>query len=152
MKKLIIPLVLVFSTLSAQVVRSQSPQAEQQPLLDLIANYEKARDDADLESLQELFTQDADQLVSSGAWRRGIDALLKGMISSSNRNPGDRSIEVEKIRFLTEFIAIIDARYIIKGSDGKTDRKMWSTFMAKKESGRWRIAGIRNMLPASPAN
>lgn len=152
MKKLIIPLMLLFSTMSVPVVWSQSPQAEQQPLLELIANYEKARDAVDLEALQELFTQDADQLVSSGTWRRGIDALVKGMISSSKRNSGDRSIEVESIRFLNEVIAIIDARYIIKGNEGKTDRNMWSTFIAKKESGRWRIAAIRNMLPAPPAN
>jgi hypothetical protein len=30
------------------------------------------------------------------------------------------------------------------------DRRMWSTFVMVKEAGEWRIAAIRNMLPAAP--
>ena len=30
------------------------------------------------------------------------------------------------------------------------DRRMWSTFVMVRESGGWRIAAIRNMLPAPP--
>jgi hypothetical protein len=28
---------------------------------------------------------------------------------------------------------------------------MWTTFLLVRTSGRWRIAAIRNMLPAAPA-
>jgi hypothetical protein len=28
---------------------------------------------------------------------------------------------------------------------------MWSTFVMAKEAGAWKIAAIRNMLPAAPA-
>ena len=30
------------------------------------------------------------------------------------------------------------------------DRRMWSTFVMVKEADGWRIAAIRNMLPAAP--
>ncbi len=138
--------------MSFQLLSAQSQAIDEQALRDLIANYEKARDQVHEESLKGLFTQEADQLVSSGTWRRGLDTVVAGMISSSKRNSGDRSIQIETVRFLTESLAIVDARYIIKGSNGNSDRKMWSTFIAQKEKNQWRIAAIRNMLPAPPSN
>ena len=43
---------------------------------------------------------------------------------------------------------VADARYIIAGTDGAEDRKMWSTFLTVKMADGWRIAAIRNMRPA----
>ena len=88
-------------------------------------------------------TDDADQLVSTGEWRRGRDALVRGMLSSSARETGKRILAVESVRFLGVDVAIADARYEIG------DRKMWSTFIMKRGSGGWRIQAIRNMLPTA---
>ena len=49
-----------------------------------------------------LFTSDADQLVSSGEWRRGRDELVKGTLASSQRTGGNRTITLETIRFPTK--------------------------------------------------
>ena len=51
------------------------------------------------------------------------------------------------IRFLDNKNAIADARYEVTNEDG-SKRKMWSTFIVKLEDKRWKIAAIRNMLPA----
>ena len=94
----------------------------------------------------------ADQLVSSGEWRRGRDALVKGTLASSQRTGGKRTITLETIRFPSKDVAIADGRYVIGGAGGAGgDRRMWSTFVMTREADTWRIAAIRNMLPAPPA-
>ena len=114
----------------------------------LISDYQQAREKSDAESLRDLLTKDADQLVSSGVWRKGRGNLVEGMQRSSQTNRGKRSINVEQIRFLSREVAIADARYIIADRDGIRDRKMWSTFVVKHSDEKWRISAIRNMLPA----
>lgn len=113
----------------------------------LIDDYAHAREQNDPEKIRMLFTADADQLVSSGEWRYGMESLVEGMQRSSASNPGDRSLTVETIRFIDKQAAIADARYEIKARDGTITRKMWSTFVVVGKKGQWKIAAIRNMLP-----
>lgn len=113
----------------------------------LINEYAAAREARDLERLKKILTKDIDQLVSSGTWRNGMEEALPGMIRSSTSNPGTRTLEVEKIKFLKEKSAIADARYSIKNTNG-SERKMWSTFILVKEKKQWKITAIRNMLPS----
>ena len=48
-----------------------------------------ARERGDAAALAALFTDDADQLISSGEWRRGRDALVPGTLASSkSQQPG----------------------------------------------------------------
>jgi len=72
------------------------------------------------------------------------------MMRSSRRNPGDRILEVENVRFLTDEAALADARYEIRNANGDVVRKMWSTFVVVYQKDTWRISAIRNMLPAKP--
>lgn len=113
----------------------------------LIDQYVHARENMDTVLLNRILTTDVDQLVSSGEWRQGIGGATKGMLRSSESNPGARSINVEKIRFLNPETAITDARYEIQNTNG-TSRKMWSTFIVVYQEDRWKITAIRNMLPA----
>jgi len=131
-----------------------SAAADQQPAVraadeaaieELVARYNAARDQEDPGAIRSLFTADADQLVSSGEWRRGREPLVEGMLRSSRNNPGDRTLTVETVRFLSSDIAIADARYEIAGA---ATRQMWSTFVAIRTAEGWRLTAIRNMLPA----
>ena len=128
------------------LLSAEPPEA--QAVKDLVGRYEAARESRDPEAIRALFTADADQLVSSGVWRRGRGELVEGMLGSSRRNPGSRTLDVETVRFPAPDIAVADARYVIKGSEGNPDREMWSTFLCIRSGGSWRIAAIRNMLPA----
>lgn len=133
---------LVF-VLFAATLAAQSRDA---PIVQIVADYNAARDSEDPKAIKKLFTEDADQLVSSGVWRRGMDTLVQGMLASSAGNPGDRTLTVETVRFVTEDVALADARYEIAGAQGV--RKMWSTFLVVRTDDGWRISAIRNMLPA----
>jgi len=114
----------------------------------LIGEYSKARETQDVELLKKILMEDVDQLVSSGEWRNGIQEAIAGMQTSSQSNPGTRTLEVEKIKFLADNIALVDCRYIIKNPDGNT-RNMWSSFTVVFHKTHWKIAAIRNMNPTS---
>ena len=64
---------------------------------DVVARYNDARDRKDPKATEALFTEDADQLVSSGEWRRGRDAVGKGTMASSESSGGKRTITVETV-------------------------------------------------------
>jgi uncharacterized protein (TIGR02246 family) len=114
---------------------------------DLVGRYNAARDEENPAAIGALFTSDADQLVSSGEWRRGQDQLVQGMLRSSRNNPGDRTLTVETVRFLAPDVAVADARYEIASATGGETRRMWSTFIAVRTAEGWRLSAIRNMLP-----
>jgi uncharacterized protein (TIGR02246 family) len=121
--------------------------SDEAAIRDVVKHYVDARENRDPKAVEALFTSDADQLVSSGEWRRGREAVVRGTQGSSERNPGVRTITVETIRFLTGDVAIADGPYIIKNAAG-SERRMWATFVMKRGAEGWRIAAIRNMLPA----
>ncbi len=122
---------------------------KRQGIYDLVDTYAQAREKKDSVLLASILAADVDQLVSSGAWRKGKKESMKGMLQSSASNPGTRTLKIEKIRFLDSESAIADARYQIQNADG-TFRKMWSTFIVVYEKDGWKITAIRNMLPARP--
>jgi uncharacterized protein (TIGR02246 family) len=121
---------------------------QRQDIQSLIDQYSEAREKRDTVLLKTILTTDVDQLVSSGEWRNGIDASVKGMLSSSANAPGTRTLNIEKIRMFNPNSAIVDCKYEIKNMDGTT-RKMWSSFIVISYEGIWKITAIRNMLPAS---
>ena len=133
--------------LTCTTTSAQSP-VDDAAIKEVVRRYVDAREARDPEAVAALFTADADQLVSSGEWRRGRDLLVKGTMASSARNTGTRTIVVETVRMLGPDAAIADARYEISGAE---TRKMWSTFVLARQQGQWRISAIRNMLPATPA-
>ena len=128
--------------------QSGEPTAkDKKEIQQLIDSYSQARETLDTALLQRILTTDIDQLVSSGEWRTGMEGAMKGMMRSSTSNPGDRTLTIDKLRFLSSTAAIVDARYEIKNANGSV-RKMWSTFIVVEQGGVWKISAIRNMLPA----
>lgn len=104
----------------------------------------------DADAIRALFTEDADQLTSSGDWRRGREEVVRGVLASSERTGGTRTIKIETVRFPAPDVAVADGRYEIAGAkDGV--RRMWTSFLMTRDAGGWRISAIRNMLPAPPA-
>ncbi len=139
---------IFFTTCLFSQVATKSDKNEQ-AIYGLIDQYAKARETKDTALLDGILTNDVDQLVSSGVWRKGKDEAMQGMLQSSASNPGERTLHVDKIRFMATGSAIVDAKYQILNSDGSI-RNMWSTFLVVFEAGKWKITAIRNMLPAGP--
>lgn len=117
----------------------------------VVQKYMDARDRQDPRAIESLFTADADQLVSSGEWRKGRAEVMKGTMASSQSTGGKRTITVESVRFLSPTVALADGRYDLTGlAEGQT-RQMWTALVLVKTGSQWKISAIRNMLPAAPA-
>jgi uncharacterized protein (TIGR02246 family) len=136
---------LLLALLFALPLAAQQHTRDDQAIRDTVQKYLDYRDRDDAKSLATLFTAEVDQLVSSGVWRKGRDEVVKGTLAST-KNGGKRVLTVETIRYIGNDAAIADARYELAGDTGT--RRMWSTFIFHRESGTWKIAAIRNMLPA----
>src|SRR5947208_16543047 len=67
---------------------------------DVVRRYVDARDARDAKAIEALFAADADQLVSSGVWRKGRPDVVKGTLASSEAAGGKRTIAVESVRFV----------------------------------------------------
>ncbi len=140
-------LIILFIPMDIFSQNTNTDTNRQEAIQTLIEKYTRSRETSDTTALKSILTSDIDQLVSSGEWRIGIQAATKGMLRSSAGNPGERTINVDKIRFLNEESAIVDSRYEIRNADGTT-RRMWSSFIVVYENNTWKITAIRNMLPA----
>lgn len=131
---------------------SQARSGDEAAVRELVSKYVEAREKIDPKSVESLFTGDADQLVSTGEWRKGREEVVRGSIASSRATSGGRrTITVETVRLIAPDVAIADGRYELSGPNGSGARSMWATIVAKKTADGWRIAAIRNMLPAPPA-
>ena len=144
----ILSCVVLFTPLSIQNSARSNDEAA---IREVVSKYVDARERIDPKAVEELFTSDADQLVSSGEWRKGREAVVRGTMASSNSTGGKRSITVESVRLLSPDVALADGRYELTGLAGGTTRSMWTTLVLKRAGKDWRITAIRNMLPAAPA-
>jgi uncharacterized protein (TIGR02246 family) len=133
------------------LAQDNAGQSGEAAIREVVSKYVDARERIDPKAVEDLFTSDADQLVSSGEWRRGREAVVRGTMASSNRTGGKRTITVESVRMVTPDVAIADGRYELTGLAGGATRSMWTTFVLKRTEKGWRISAIRNMLPAAPA-
>lgn len=126
---------------------NETPSSKEQVEVVLQA-YLNGRQNRDLDAVKAVLHPNVDQLTSRGEWRKGIEAATSGMKRSSKQNPGNRSLQVESVRFLKPDVALADALYTIKGTDGP-DRILWSSFtLVKGEHQKWLITSIRNQKPA----
>jgi uncharacterized protein (TIGR02246 family) len=135
----------LLASLLAAAAFAQKP-ADEAAVRDVVKRYVDARDAKDPKATEALFTSDADQLVSSGVWRKGRQEVVKGTMASSEASGGKRTITVESVRWLSSDVAIADGRYEISGPE---TRKMWTSIVIVRKPEGWRIAAIRNMLPAA---
>lgn len=140
---------IAIAFLAALPLFAQKP-ADETAVRNVVGRYVDAREHTDAKAIEALFTPDADQLVSSGEWRKGRPAVVRGTLASSASTGGQRTITVESVRFLSPDTAIADGRYEISGLAGGEARHMWTSIICARTPDGWRIAAIRNMLPAAP--
>jgi uncharacterized protein (TIGR02246 family) len=138
--------ILVLALFAANTFSAQTPASDEAAVRSAVERYVSARDARDPGAVGALFTADADQYTTSGEWRRGRAQVVAGTAASSAQNPGDRSIDIASVRFITPDVAIADGNYNIAGNTARR----WTTIVLKREAGAWRISAIRNMVPTAP--
>jgi len=125
-----------------------APGRDESAVREVVKQYVDARERNDAAAIRALFTEDADQLTSSGEWRKGRDAVVQGTLASSKSNAGARTIAIDAVRFPTPDVALADGAYTIAAAGGAASRNMRTSFVMVKRAGAWKISAIRNMFPA----
>ncbi len=143
MKQALLALLVIATAASAAGQSRPANAADEAAVRDIVRRYTQARELNDPKAIAALFTEGADQYTTAGEWRRGVPALVKGMLATSASNPGKRAINIAAVRFISPDVAIADGEYIT-GNDG---RALWTTVIVKREASGWRIAAIRNAAP-----
>src|SRR5215216_5439882 len=131
-------LVVALALMAAASAAGQAPPTDDAAVRALVEAYSAARDKGDGAALTALFTADADQLVSSGEWRRGREAVVKGSLASSQQTQGKRTFTIETVRMIAANVAVADSRYDIAQTDGTT-RRMWASWLLVKDGTTWKI-------------
>lgn len=125
-----------------------SRAADEAAIRELANAFLATRAGSDADSLRALLVEEADQQVTSGRMRSGREAVVQGSLETTQATGGQRTITLERIRFLTADVAIADGPYAIVGRNDGPDRHYRTTFVVQRVDGAWKIAAIRNMLPA----
>src|SRR4026208_2024809 len=89
-------IISIAPSLAQNSVRSNDEDA----VREIVSKYVDARERIDPKAVEALFTSDADQLVSSGEWRRGREAVVKGSLASSQQAQGKRTVPLARGRWV----------------------------------------------------
>jgi uncharacterized protein (TIGR02246 family) len=125
--------------------------ADEAAIRQLVQQQDDARNRGDLKAFGALFTDDADQLTSSGEWRRGRAAIEDGVARSRSTvyKGGTYVTTIETVRMLSPNVAVADGPFEILNLAGGGTRRAHATYLLAKSGDRWRIAGYRSMVPAA---
>ena len=96
MRRLLV--LLCIATATAAAAQSRASAADEAAVRDIVRRYTQARELNDPKAIEALFTESADRYTTSGDWRRGVQALVKGMLETSAINPGKRAINIAAVQ------------------------------------------------------
>ena len=117
---------LLTSLLAAHGALAQNADraADERAIKAVIQGFLDKRDANDAAGLSALLTADADQQQTSGAMRRGRDAVVTGSLATQRSTGGKRTISVDSVRIVAADVAIADGRYDSVGRADGSDRHM----------------------------
>jgi uncharacterized protein (TIGR02246 family) len=147
-KHLTLALALVASAPAASA-QSADRAADEVAIRAVVQAFLDTREANDATALGALLTPDVDQQQTSGNTRRGREAVVTGSLTTQQSTGGKRTITIDSLRFVTPDVAIADGRYDSVGRADGTDQRMLTSMVLRREAGAWKIAAIRNMLPAT---
>jgi uncharacterized protein (TIGR02246 family) len=115
----------------------------------VVQQHDEARNRSDWKALGDLFTDDAEQLTSTGEWRRGRAEIEKGVAqATTTAYKGSKyTTTVERLRMVAPNVALADGAFEIANIGGGGSRRGHMTYVLVKSGDRWRIAASRSMVP-----
>jgi uncharacterized protein (TIGR02246 family) len=146
-ERLLLLCALCLAPLGAVFAQGAEHAVDERAIKAVIQGFLDARDANDPARLAALLTTDVDQQQTSGATRRGRDAVVAGSLETQQSTGGKRTITVDSVRFVAPDVAIADGRYDSLGRADGTDLHMLTSMVLRRERSGWKIAAIRNMRP-----
>jgi uncharacterized protein (TIGR02246 family) len=140
---------LVLAALAPTVGTASGQSGDEAAIRKLVQQYDETRNRGDWKAYGALFTADADQLVSSGTWRRGAADIMKSTadITATTYKGGKYTTTVDRVRTIAPTVALVDATFEISNLAAGGARKGLNSMVLVNTGGRWRIAATRSMVP-----
>lgn len=142
-------LLAVVASPAVAAAQAADRSADEAAIRAVIKAFIDVRENNDAAGLAALLTTDVDQQQTSGNVRRGRDAVVSGTMQTQQSTGGSRTISVDSLRFVGQDVALADGRYDSIGRSDGGDQRMLTSMVLRREGGEWKIAAIRNMIPAA---
>jgi uncharacterized protein (TIGR02246 family) len=133
----------------APTVRTAGQAGDEPSIRKVLQQYDETRNRGDWKAYGALFVSEADQLTSSGTWRRGTAEIMKSTadITATTYKGGKYTTTVDRVRVIAPTVALVDGAFEISNLAGGGTRKGLMSMVLVKDGGQWRVAATRSMVP-----